>query len=211
MKSLLFSFNLILGIALTSHISAQNVTCELFSITGLEPDTFNVNNTVVNIAMAGEFSLFANYPYIASVTDCDGDTIASGDLYYFGQIGGSEQGYPVSSIPENVCFPITIEFVYGNDIFETDTCYYNYGLTGITYAAKDKKGLTAYPIPTADEIQLASNTDIIGESYVIFNSSGKTMMTGIIDAQNTRIELRNLPSGFYVITVGETTARFIKE
>ncbi len=211
MKSLLLSFNLLLGIVLTSNISAQNVTCELFSITGLEPDTFNVNNTMVNIAMAGESSLFASYPYIASVTDCDGDTIASGDLYYFGQIGGTEQGYPVTSISENVCFPITIEFVYGNDLFETDTCYYSYGSAGITYAAKDKMGLTAYPIPTADEIQLASNTDIIGESYVIFNSSAKTMKTGIVDTQNAHIDLGNLPSGFYVLTVGETSTRFIKE
>jgi hypothetical protein len=211
MKSLLFSFNLLLVIALTSHISAQNVTCELFSITGLEPDTFNVNNTMVNIAMAGESSLFASFPYIASVTDCDGDTIASGDLYYFGQIGGTVQGYPVTSIPENVCFPITIEFVYGNDIFETDTCLYSYGSTGITYTGKPSMRLNAYPTPSTDEIQLASNTDIMGESYVIFNSTGKTMKTGIIDAQNARIDLRNLPSGFYVITVGETTTRFIKE
>jgi len=211
MKSLLLSFNLLLGIALTSNSSAQNVTCELFSITGLEPDTFNVNNTMVNIAMAGGSSLFANYPYIGQVTDCDGDIIATGDIYYFGQIGGTEQGYPVTSIPENVCFPITIQFVYGNDLFETDTCLYSYGSTGITYTGKLVMGLNAYPNPSTDEIQLASNTDIMGESYVIFNSTGKTMKTGIIDAQNARIDLRNLPSGFYVLTVAETTTRFIKE
>ena len=211
MKSLLLSFNLLLGIILTSNISAQNVTCELFSITGLEPDTFNVNNTMVNIAMSGEFSLFANYPFILSVRDCDGDVIATGDIYYFGQIGGTEQGYPVTSIPENVCLPITIQFIYGNDLFETDTCYFSYGSTGITYAAKDNMELSAFPIPAAHEIQLASNTDIIGESFVIFSSTGKTMKTGIIDAQNARIDLRNLQSGFYVLTVGETTTRFIKE
>ncbi len=211
MKSLLLSFNLLLGIALTSHISAQNVTCELFSITGLEPDTFNVNNTMVNIAMSGGSSLFANYPYIGQVTDCDGDVIATGDIYYFGQIGGTEQGYPVTSISENICFPITIQFVYGNDLFETDTCYYNYGSTGSTYTGKPVMGLNAYPNPAADEIQLASINDIIGESYVIFHSTGKTMKTGIIDTQNARIDLRNLPSGFYVLTVGDTTTRFIKD
>jgi hypothetical protein len=211
MKSLLLSFNLLLGIVLTSHISGQNITCELFSITGLEPDTFNVNNTMVNIAMAGEFSLFASYPYIASVTDCNGDTIASGDIYYFGQIGGTEQGYPVTSISENVCFPITIEFVYENDIFETDTCYYGYGSTGITNASKDKMALNAYPNPAMDEILLTSKTDIIGETFIIYNSTGETMKTGIVDTQNARINLGNLPSGFYVLTVGETKIRIIKE
>jgi hypothetical protein len=211
MKSLLLTFNLLLGIALTSNLSAQNITCDLFSITGLEPDTFNVNYTMVNIAMAGEDLLFASYPYIASVTDCDGDMIAAGDIFYFGQIGGTEQGYPVTSISENVCFPITIEFVYENDIFETDTCYYSYGSTDITNAGKDIMELNAYPNPAMDEILLTSKTDIIGETFIIYNSTGKTMKTGIVDTQNARINLGNLPSGFYVLTVGETKARIIRE
>ena len=72
-------------------------------------------------------------------------------------------------------------------------------------------GLNAYPNPAVDEIQPVSNTDIIGEPYVIFHPSGKTMKTGVINEQNARIDLRSLASGFYVLTVGENATRFIKK
>ncbi len=62
-----------------------------------------------------------------------------------------------------------------------------------------------------DEILLTSKTDIIGETFIIYNSTGKTMKTGIVDTQNARINLGNLPSGFYVLTVGEIKTRIIKE
>ena len=112
---------------------AQTITCDLFTVTGLAPDEFNVNNTLINIQMGGTDSDFANYPYIASVTDCSGDTVATGGMFFFGQIGGTEQGHPVSAMSSDVCLPVTIEFIYGNELFETANGFLTYGRTGVHF------------------------------------------------------------------------------
>jgi hypothetical protein len=113
----------------SSH--AQTIACDWFTVTSIEPDTFDVNSTLINIQMVGDFSNFINYPFIASVTDCTGDTVASGGLWFFGQMGGSVQGYPVSLLEEDVCLPLNIEFVYGNDNFEIDTCMLTFDGTNL--------------------------------------------------------------------------------
>lgn len=114
-------------VGLTS-LHAQTINCDSFTVIGIEPDSFNVDNSLINIQMAGDFSAFANYPYISTVTDCNGDTLSSGGgLTFFGQMGGTTQGYPVSLIDDNVCLPISIEFIYGNDLNEIDTCLLSFG------------------------------------------------------------------------------------
>jgi hypothetical protein len=111
--------------------TAQTITCDLFTVTGLESDTFDVNNTLIQIEMGGGDADFANYPYIPSITDCNGDTVATGGMFFFGQIGGTVSGYPVSAISDDVCLPLTIEFIYGNDLFETDTCLLTFDGTNL--------------------------------------------------------------------------------
>jgi hypothetical protein len=211
MKTPLHTAILSIAIALSTHSAAQTITCDLFSVTGMEPDAFNVNNTMINIAMEGEFSLFANYPYIASVTDCNEDTIATGGLYYFGQLGGTEQGYPVSLIPDDVCFPIEIEFVFGNDLFENDTCYYTYQTTGFSRTTDTHFDLNVYPNPTRDKIQLSSSASMCGEEYSIYNTSGKSVKTGKINSLNATIDVSHLPNGFYTLNIRNTSSRFVKE
>jgi hypothetical protein len=127
MKTLQFLCTAMMLVALAPSLNAQTMNCDWFTVTGLEPDTFNANNTLINIQMIGGISDFASYPHVASVLNCIGDTVATGGLWFFGQMGGTTQGYPVSLIDEDVCLPLTIEFIYGNDSFETDTCIFTFG------------------------------------------------------------------------------------
>jgi hypothetical protein len=122
MKTLHRLLAALMVLAASHALRAQTITCDWFTITGIEPDTLNLDNTLITIQMLGGFSDFITYPQIASVTDCTGDTVASGELWFFGQLGGTSQGYPVSLLEDDVCLPLTIEFVYGNDLFENDTC-----------------------------------------------------------------------------------------
>jgi hypothetical protein len=115
----------------SASLNAQTMTCDWFTVTGLEPDTFDINNTLIQIEMEGGIADFVNYPHIASVSDCTGDTVATGGLFFFGQIGGTEQGYPVNGISDDVCFPLTIEFIYSNDLFEADTCLLTFDGTNL--------------------------------------------------------------------------------
>jgi hypothetical protein len=86
-----------LSILLSAYsTTAQSINCDLFTVSSIAPDEFDVNNTLINIQMSGDGSDFANYPLVASVTDCNGDTVATGAMFFFGQIGGTEQSYPVT-------------------------------------------------------------------------------------------------------------------
>ena len=131
MKTLPFTLAAYAMLSFAFTATAQTINCDWFTVTSLEPDTFDVNSTLINIEMAGGVSDFANYPYIPSITDCNGDTVATGGMFFFGQIGGTVSGYPVSAISEDVCLPLTIEFIYGNDLFETDTCMLTFDGTNL--------------------------------------------------------------------------------
>ena len=182
--------------------TAQTINCDLFTVTGLEPDTFDVNSTLINIEMAGGVSDFANYPYIPAVTDCNGDTVATGGMFFFGQIGGTEQGYPVSLLAEDVCLPLTIEFVFGNDLFETDTCLLTFGGNNLCdlFTVTGIEPDTLNPLNTLIHIQMAGDpfeqiyyplitsvTDCNGDEVatgemVFFGQLGQTTMSYPVSA-----------------------------
>ena len=189
---------------------AQTITCDLFTVTGLAPDEFNVNNTLINIQMGGTDSDFANYPYIASVTDCNGDTAATGGMFFFGQIGGTEQGYPVSLIADDVCLPLSIEFIYGNDLFENDTCLFSFGEDELGLHASPRLELSVFPNPFTDIIQITSVALIAGESYTILDAVGLTIQSGIIHSNYDRVDLSHLADGLYFLGIKGKTIRIVK-
>ena len=142
----------ILSCAFTA--TAQTINCDSFTVIGLEPDTFDLNNTLIQIEMSGGVTDFANYPYIPSITDCNGDTVATGGMFFFGQIGGTVQGYPVNAISDDVCLPLTIQFVYSDNFFVADTCTLTFGSTDVSSTFDTFNQLHVYPNPTQGDVQI---------------------------------------------------------
>jgi hypothetical protein len=208
-----FFYNLPLMLAFVSatvSTCAQSITCDSFTITSLEPDTFDINNTLINIQMDGDFSAFANYPFISAVTDCTGDSIAAGGLFFFGQLGGTVQGYPVSRIEENACYPLTIEFIYGNDLFENDTCYLSIANSTTLVGHHNPMPWSIFPNPTNREVQIQSNQSILGETYKLYNIAGMLIQEDILNEINQRIDLVNIPAGYYTLYLLGTTTQLLK-
>jgi hypothetical protein len=195
---------------ISSASFSQEITCNLFTVTGLTPDEFDVNSTLINIQMGGGVSDFANYPFIASVTDCNGDTAATGGMFFFGQIGGTEQGYPVSLIADDVCLPLSIEFIYGNDLFENDTCLFSFGEEELGLHASPRLELSVFPNPFTDIIQITSGALIAAESYTLLDAVGLTIQSGIIHSNSDRMDLSHLADGLYFLGVKGKTIRIVK-
>jgi hypothetical protein len=191
--------------------TAQTITCDLFTVTGLEPDTFDVNNTLINIEMAGGVSDFANYPYIPSITDCNGDTVATGGMFFFGQIGGTEQGYPVSLLADDVCLPLTIEFVFGNDLFENDTCQFTYGTSGLSSTFNAFNKLDIFPNPTQGILQIETSFVHPGTPYIVSDQMGSIVLQGTLNSTITPIDMSRLSSGFYMLRVGNEVVKVVRE
>ena len=191
--------------------TAQTITCDLFTVTGLESDTFDVNSTLINIEMAGGVSDFANYPYIPAVTDCNGDTVASGGMFFFGQIGGTVSGYPVSAISDDVCLPLTIQFVYSDNSLIADTCLFTYSSTNLSSRFDTFNQLHVYPNPTQGDVQIESSRAFCHTPFIVSNQMGTIVLRGMLNSANTRIDMRGLGSGVYTLRVGNEVVKVVKQ
>ena len=96
---------------------AQEFSSKLFKITEIKIDSARKGMNIT-IFFAGKG--FISYPYISSITDEKGDTLATGSMEYYGQGGNTSQNYGAStnlaSLPTN--FNGIIYFKYNsNDTF----------------------------------------------------------------------------------------------
>ena len=188
----------------------ENDLCSLFSILGVESDTLNSEFTLLNIAMGGEPFDQVNYPHISVLTDCDGDTVATGSIFFFGQLGQTEQGYPVTAFGMDVCFPLTAEFVFGDMSFEDDTCYFT--LDGPVSAAGKMRDseLKLFPVPALNELKLTLSQSFIGSSFQVFDAMGKEYLNGIIMANTMSWDVSQWPNGVYVLAINGKDSRTLK-
>jgi hypothetical protein len=73
---------------------------------------------------------------------------------------------------------------------------------------------TVFPNPAQSIINVKADNKLIGEFYSIYDNTGRVVLTGKLNSQNTTIELGNLSGGVYLFSVGENmkqTFKVIKE
>ena len=85
--------------------------------------------------------------------------------------------------------------------------------TGINEFSEDNL-FTVFPNPAQSAINIKADNKLIGEIYTIYDNTGKVILTGKLNSQNTIIELGALSGGIYMFSVGENmkqTFKVIKE
>ena len=73
---------------------------------------------------------------------------------------------------------------------------------------------SVYPNPVKSVINVKADSKLIGDVYSIYDNTGRVVLTGKLNSQNTTIELGNLSGGIYMFRVGENmkqTFKVIKE
>lgn len=191
---------------LSSTSIAQALNCDLFSITSIEPDSFDVNNTLINIQYTGSEMSFINYPFIPVVWDCNGDTVATGNMFFFGQMGQTTQGYPVTALSDDVCLPITVQFVYGDEQLVNDTCLLTFGGNTLLAQSLTDDNLAIYPNPTTDHVRINTNAQLINSPFTLFDATGRAVLTGKFIEGGTTLSLEGLPAGVYLLHAQENNA-----
>lgn len=97
---------------------SSTISCSSFCVENISFDTSGILNVSINFS--GDFNNFINYPYVSQVLNQNGDVIASGELAYFGQEGGTTMPYSVSSSGITAPFPPnfigSVIFNYDNNI-----------------------------------------------------------------------------------------------
>jgi hypothetical protein len=176
-------------------LNAQTINCTDFSISEVYQDSINSNDYQFSIYSSyGPFEA-VNYPHVSAVLDCNGDTVATGGMFWFGQLGETIQDYPVSitGVGSIACYPLTAIFIYGIDSGDADTCYLSYNLSGLPPSLTDVLADNIYPNPTERFIQLG---DIQNTSFRILNPSGQVELLGKYDGL---IDVGTLKSGTYFL------------
>jgi len=84
---------------------------------------------------------------------------------------------------------------------------------GLNETSQDKL-FSVFPNPAQSVINVKADSKLIGSVYSIYDNTGRVVLTGKLNSQNTTIELGNLSSGIYMFSVGENmkqTFKVIKE
>lgn len=205
-------FVFILG---TTISFSQTIPCSNFAITGSYPDSLNPNDYQITIIFNAGQNDFVDYPHVSAVLDCNGDTVATGGLFYFGQFGQTTQDYPVTILDTtNWCQPLTAVFIYGQGFLgEIDTCLLSFQLASITDLLEVQNTMI-YPNPTAERISVTVSNELLGSIFQIVNHVGQVMIEGKVNSNNVKIDLNSISSGFYSIRIlgnMPQSVAFIKE
>ena len=73
---------------------------------------------------------------------------------------------------------------------------------------------SVYPNPAKSQINVKADATLLGSVYTVYDNTGKVVLSGKINSENTVIELVNLSGGVYLLSVGENmkqTFKVIKE
>jgi len=205
----------------TSGAFAQTFFCSAFSITNVYQDKFNPNDYLFSIQCVAGPNEFASYPVVSAVVDCNGDTVATGVLFYFGHFGQTIQDYPVTLTGNGDinCYPLTASFIINYEPGFTDTCQLIYGNAGLNNLVQKQEQISIVPNPSSTHITIGTSFPIHElKSIALIDASGKVhdITYSKINTNEYFLDVSSLNSGFYVVnflTSDEKTYRevFVKE
>jgi hypothetical protein len=73
-----------------------------------------------------------------------------------------------------------------------------------------KNAISLFPNPTTNQINVKADYKLIGTAYIVYDNLGKSVFSGIINNENTLIEMENLPGGIYMLSFGNSSKQIIK-
>lgn len=214
MKTKSFFLAVISMLGFSFATMAQSVSCSDFTVNGFSVDSLDSTKYNFSIEFSAPDTTFVNYPYISAVLDCNGDTVATGSFNFFGQFGQSTFEYPVTVTGSLSCLPLSVVFIYANNLLENDTCSLNFNSVGLNNSPEKDKGFSIFPNPVDNSLTVQNNQNSFATNYIIFEHSGRQILEGTIVSDATIIDLHNLPAGVYFMSLGDNfsqTLKFIKQ
>jgi hypothetical protein len=202
----------VLFVGIKSIIVSQTISCSNFSITGSYPDTINLNDYQISINFNSDPNEIVGYPHVSAVLDCNGDTVATGGLFYFGQLGQTTQDYPVTiSNNSSWCEPLTAVFIYGSgSLNESDTCSLVFQSATIANNFKTEKIAIYFNLASSELSFLGYSTKLKGQ-LTILNSMGNVVWEG---EYQSKIKFESYPNGLYFLNLSDglsnVSKRFLK-
>jgi hypothetical protein len=189
----------------------QTTTCSNFCITNIALDTNLANgyDIQITIEMTGSSSDFVNYPHVSLLINSFGDTIASGNLYWFGQFGGTTIDHPVTLLPNAICTPNFLGYsaVF---VFDDNTCTLTFPCTtSITEESTSNSNITLFPNPASDYFTIQSPTDFTKTPAIVtlYDQTGRVVK--LLETTSNTINISDLPNGIYILKYLTEKGKFV--
>lgn len=207
-------FLIILLINACAVIKAQDLLpCESFCVTNVIMDTDTSLKVTVFMKGAG---LFIDYPCVHTITDTNGDTIATGVVDYYGQLGETFQGYTLktklTSLPAN--FKGTMHFSYyympdDNSLLKK-RCPLPYPcLSTKVENTIFSNEIKIYPVPLNAASSLHIDGNIPTNAYFrVFDLTGREVEQKPIANSTLQLDKNNLPEGMYMYVIDDNKTIF---
>jgi len=171
-------FLCLLCISIIPQRTFGQMDCGDFSLTTLYPDSLNQGKYWIGIYFSGSANL------------------ATGNLFYFAQLGQTSQDYPVNLTNALWCEPLTIQFIYGDSLLVNDTCYFTYN-SASAFENTINEVPTLYPNPTEGTLALKIPMSYLGGTYVLIDALGKTVKQGQLTVLDLTLQLSGQSKGLY--------------
>jgi len=94
------------------------------------------------------------------------------------------------------------------DSNEVDDLFYGSSVSVVELSKSTK--FNFYPNPVADYIYATISNKLIHSRYHVYDSLGKSVLSGIIKTEKMHINVEPLLSGIYLVHIGNQTQKFIK-
>lgn len=191
-------FVVVSSLSISQCTFGQNFSCTDFSIIEFSQDSLNSNEYQLSIYFNATINDFVGYPYISSIVDCNGDTVATGNMFYFAQLGETTQAYPVTiNNPSPWCEPLTAMFIFGNGpLNEADTCYFSFETTALNEQI-EKLQFSVFPNPCTSDLLVSCPLKAIGKPFRLLDPQGKVVLEGKIVKNQFELDIRKLNHGLY--------------
>lgn len=185
----------------SSHLKSQ-ITCNSFCITDIQMDTFTPNVMNITIFFEGDENDFINYPYVSAFVDPMWDTIGTGTVNFFGQIGNTNQTYSINTTLDEL--PSNFRgYAYFN--FDTTQCllYYSEGVPCTILSIEDnqsKAEIKVYPNPFNTVTFIQADQTFKDLKLLMYNSQGQLVRELFnISGEKIMLDRDGLTEGMYYL------------
>lgn len=180
-----------------SNLRAQSISCSNFTVKYFGLDTVKGTTMQMGIDFQANTDQMVGYPHVSVVTDCNGDTVAVGQMFYFAQLGSTSQDYPVTLLKSNYCEPIKATFIFLNEN-KTDTCYFFFGKSANNNTLKQNL-FEVFPNPSTGKVTVKFKNHASIHEIEIFDFLGRRIHSSNVNDETAILELTMLTPGQYVL------------
>lgn len=191
------------------NLHAQSISCSNFTVKHFGLDTVKGTTMQMGVDFQANTDQMVDYPHVTLITDCNGDSVAVGQMYYFGQFGGTTQDYPVTLLKNNYCEPLKVTFVYSNG-GKTDTCYFFFGKSAHKKTFSQNL-FEVFPNPSTGKVSVIFKTHASKHELEIFDFLGRRVLSSSVSDETPILELNRLTPGQYVLKADGKTQILVIE